>query len=321
MNNLNVIIDLINNLQSIMTRALNLRSFDLNLLVLFDALMSEGNVTRAASKVAVTQSAMSNALSRLRYLFKDELFVRTAKGMEPTPRALELGPSVRSILQQTTRLLTSDLQFDPMTSVDRFSCRMSDLIGSLILPPLMSRLVSESPGLSLEVTHISPDATVNALESDQLDMAISMHLNHKSTVQSQPLFSDRMVCLVRNGHALSSGKMTMKKFLSYGHLRVAMSPTDIRFVDSVLADEGLSRNVTLTVPHWLLVPQILSSTDLISVMSERTAKNLIQSGVVVRPLPFNAEVFFWTLYWHRRYDHSRSHAWVRNKIIETAECL
>lgn len=301
------------------TKALNLRSMDLNLLVLFDALMTEGHVTRAANKVAVTQSAMSNALSRLRYLFKDELFIRTARGMAPTPRALELGPQIRTILLQTARLMDSDLQFDPASSKLHFTFRMSDLVGVLLMPPLMTVLGIEAPGMTFEMVHISPEETLASLESDQLDMAISMLLTHNKTVSSEPLFSDRMVCLVRKGHPLATGKMTMNKFLSYGHLRVAMSPTDIRFVDNVLANEGLARNVMLTVPHWLLVPQILISTDLISVMSERIAKKFSNSGVVARPLPFTSEVFNWTLYWNRRHDHGKAHEWLRGKMIQISK--
>lgn len=297
-----------------MNSLFNLRSVDLNLLVFFDALMTERHVTRAANKVAVSQSAMSNALGRLRHVFRDELFIRTAKGMEPTPRAIELEPSVRAILQQTTRLMASDLYFDAATSERQFICRMSDLVGSLVLPSVMARIRTAAPGLTVEVLHLPPEKTVTALEADQLDLAVSMHLRHKNTIRSEPLFTDRMVCLVREGHPLSTGTITMKKFLAFSHVRVAMSPTDIRFVDSVLGEQGLQRKVALTVPHWLLVPRVLVSTDLITVMSERAAQRFVDSGTVMRPLPFPTEQFDWTMYWHRRYEHSRAHQWLREQM-------
>jgi DNA-binding transcriptional LysR family regulator len=297
-----------------MNSLLNLRSVDLNLLVFFDALITELHVTRAANKVAVSQSAMSNALARLRHVFRDELFIRTAKGMEPTPRAIELGPLVRAILQQTTRLMASDLYFDAPTSERQFICRMSDLVGSLLLPSVMARIRTEAPGVTVEVLHLSPEATVTVLEADQLDLAVSMHLRHTNTIRSEALFTDRMVCLVREGHPLSTGTITMKKFLAFSHVRVAMSPTDIRFVDSVLGEQGMQRNVALTVPHWLLVPGVLASTDLITVMSERAAQRFVNSGTVMRPLPFPTEQFDWTMYWHRRYEHSRAHQWLREQL-------
>jgi DNA-binding transcriptional LysR family regulator len=301
-----------------MSKSLNLRSVDLNLLVFFDALMAERHVTRAASKVAVSQSAMSNALARLRHVFRDELFIRTARGMEPTPRALELGPAVRAILQQTTRLMASDVFFDAASSERQFICRMSDLVGSLVLPLLMSRLKTQAPGVTLEVVHLSPEDTLAALDADRLDVALSMHLHHRNTIRSEPLFSDRMVCLMREGHPLAKGTMTLKKLLSFGHVRVAMSPTDIRFVDNVLADKGVERRVVLTVPHWLLVPRVLAGTDLISVISERAAKTFVGEGTVMRPLPYTSEQFSWTMYWHRRYEHSGAHQWLRDAL--TASC-
>ena len=302
-----------------MSNALNLRSVDLNLLVFFDALMAERHVTRAASKIAVSQSAMSNALARLRHVFRDELFVRTAKGMEPTPRAMELGPAVRSILQQTTRLMASDAFFDAATSERQFVCRMSDLVGALLLPPLFARLGTHAPMLSLEVVHLPPDETVSALEGDRLDVAVSMHLHHGSSIRSDPLFTDRMVCLMRDGHPLATGAMTFKKLLSYGHVRVAMSPTDIRFVDSVLAERGMQRKVVLTVPHWLLVPRVLASTDLVTVISERVATTFLERGMVMRSLPYASEQFQWTMYWNRRFEHSRAHQWLRESIVASCE--
>lgn len=304
-----------------MKNAINLRSVDLNLLVFFDALMTERHVTRAAEKVAISQPAMSNALSRLRLVFRDELFVRTAKGMEPTPRAVELGMRVRAILQQTTRLMTSDVQFDPSTSEREFSARMSDLVGILILPRLMARLRTEGPGISLDTVHLSPEHTIDALETDRLDIAVSMELEHTSAIRSETLLNDRMVCVLGKNHPLVAGRLTLKQFLSYPHLRVSMSPTDIRFVDRVLASKGQERKIALNVTHWLLVPKILEETDLLAVMSERAAQRISEPGTVIRPLPFATPNFSWQLYWHRRYEHSRAHQWLRTQFHEVARSL
>ncbi len=304
-----------------MVTAINLRSIDLNLLVFFDALMTERHVTRAADKVAISQPAMSNALSRLRVVFKDDLFVRTAKGMEPTPRALELGLHVHSILQQATRLMTSDILFDPGSSERVFSARMSDLVGILILPRLMARLRAEGPGISLDTVHLSPEQTIEALEADRLELAVSMELQHTSAIRSEKLFTDRMVCVLGKDHPLAAGKLSLKQFLSYSHLRVSMSPTDIRFVDSVLAGKGLQRKIAVNVTHWLLVAQILEETDLLAVMSERAAQRITGAGIVIRPLPFSTPSFSWQLYWHRRYEHSRAHQWLRNQFHEVVKSL
>ncbi|SDE93795.1 transcriptional regulator, LysR family [Variovorax sp. CF079] len=304
-----------------MNSGINLRAVDLNLLVLFDALMAESHVTRAADRVGVSQSAMSNALARLRFLFKDELFIRTSRGMEPTPRAVELGEGVRSILQQTSRLMASDVSFDAQKSQHQFVARMSDLVGSLVLPALMGRLSHAAPGVSLDVVHMSPEKTVEALELDQLDVAVSMDLTHGNTIRYVDLLEDKMVCLMRQDHPMAGRRLTLERFLASQHVRVSMSPTDMRFVDSVLAEQGQQRKIMLNLPHWLLVPQVLQQTDYIAVMSERAALRVVGADLVVRPLPFQTESFAWRLYWHKRHEHSRSHQWLRTQLEEVCAAV
>ncbi|WP_257221808.1 LysR family transcriptional regulator [Pseudomonas atacamensis] len=298
----------------IVEAGMNLRSIDLNLLVIFDALMAERHVTRAAQRIPMTQPAMSNALARLRHVFKDELFIRSGGIMEPTPRALELGEAVRQILRQTERLMSSDVGFDPATSEREFTGRMSDLTGYLLLPRILSVLSIQAPHSSLEVLHMSPDRSIKALETDQLDFAISMQLRHNTSICSEPLFSDQMVCVMREGNPLAEGELTLERFLRAEHLRVAMSPTDIRFVDNVLADKGFSRNVVAKVPHWLLVPPILQKSNMIAVISGKLAEKFMESGLAIKPLPFGSEPFSWDIYWHRRNDNSAAHQWMRNLV-------
>jgi DNA-binding transcriptional LysR family regulator len=293
---------------------MNLRSIDLNLLVIFEALMTERHVTRAAQKIPMSQPAMSNALMRLRHLFKDELFVRGAGGMEPTPRAEELGEAVRQILRSTERLMSTEISFDPLNAERSFSARMSDLVGYLVLPRALKELRAQSPGVTLDVLHMSPDRTLKALEADQLDFGLSMELRHTENIRSEPLFDDQMVCVMRAGHALAGGALSMDSFLNAEHIRVAMSPTDIRFVDNVLANKGLARKVVANVPHWLLIPAILQETNMVSVISKKLAARFSQELLSVQPLPFHSAPFSWTIYWHRRNDNSLPHKWIREVI-------
>lgn len=293
---------------------MNLRSIDLNLLVIFDALMAERHVTRAALRIPMSQPAMSNALARLRHVFKDDLFIRSGGTMEPTPRAVELGESVRQILRQTERLMMSDVGFDPATAEREFTARMSDLIGFLVLPRILKALSTQAPRITLDILHMSPERTVKALETDQLDFGLSMQLRHTANICSEPLFSDQMVCVMRAGHALAEGELTLARFLQAEHLRVAMSPTDIRFVDNVLADKGYARKVVTKVPHWLLVPPILQESNLVAVISGKLATRFVSSDLAVRPLPFESEPFSWDIYWHRRNNNSPAHKWIRDLI-------
>lgn len=298
---------------------MNLRSVDLNLLVALNALLTEMNVTRAAESVGLSQPAMSNALSRLRHIFKDDLLVRGPNGMQPTPRAVALAEPVRQVVRQIERVLSSEAAFDPATSSRIFTVRLSDLLGFLLLPPLFALLQDESPELGLDIVHLSPAATVEAIERDQVDLAISMGLVHASSIRSEVLMRDRMVCVMRSGHPLSRDPLTLDAFLQARHVRVSMSPTDLRFVDAALARLGVDRKVALNVPHWLLVPHILRESDLLAVMPRRFALSLQQQQLTTRDLPLPSEPFDWSIYWHRRHDGDPALRWLRLRLAEVAK--
>ncbi|OXS21024.1 LysR family transcriptional regulator [Pseudomonas rhodesiae] len=293
---------------------MNLRAVDLNLLVIFDTLMKERHVTRAALKVPMSQPAMSSALSRLRLLFKDDLFIRVGGCMEPTARAIELSVGVTRILREAERLMTSEVLFDPASSDDHFTGRMSDLITYLVLPTLSGLLSRQAPGMRMDITHIPIDQTLARMESDQLDFAISTQLKHTSNIVSEPLFMDRLVCVMRDGHKLSGAELSMQEFLKADHLHVAVSQHDVRFVDNVLAEQQVSRRITLTIPHWLSLPAILCETDMISVISERLASTFVDKALVIKELPLSMPSFSWDLYWHKRNKNTAAHAWLREQI-------
>ncbi|NBA93624.1 LysR family transcriptional regulator [Pseudomonas sp. R5(2019)] len=293
---------------------MNLRAVDLNLLVIFDTLMKERHVTRAALKVPMSQPAMSSALSRLRLLFKDDLFIRVGGSMEPTARAIELSVGVTRILREAERLMTSEVLFEPALSADHFTGRMSDLITYLVLPKLFRHLSEQAPGMRMDITHIPIDLTLARLESDQLDFAISTQLKHSSNIVSEPLFMDRLVCVMRSRHPLSDAELTMESFLNANHLHVAVSQHDVRFVDNVLAEQQLSRRITLTIPHWLALPAILCETDMISVISEKLANTFVDKTLVIKELPLSMPSFSWDLYWHKRNKNTAAHAWLRELI-------
>jgi DNA-binding transcriptional LysR family regulator len=289
---------------------MNLRSIDLNLLVALDALLLERHVTRAADRVGLSQPAMSNALSRLRGMFSDELLVRTATGIEP----------LRQVLRQVERVLESDLGFDPSTTARIFTVRMSDILACLILPLLMAGRPRKAR-IGYNVLHLPPAQTVDALERDEIDLAISMGLDHSNAIRSEKLLQDRMVCIMRKSHPVVRGGFTLEGFIAQEHMKVSMSPTDVRFVDDMLADFGQQRKVVLNVPHWLLVPHVLKTTDLLAVMPGHLAAALMDSSLRMEELPFRSAPFHWMMYWHRRYDQSRANNWLRDQVRATCKGL
>jgi DNA-binding transcriptional LysR family regulator len=296
-----------------------LRSVDLNLLVALDALLSERHVTRAADRVGLSQPAMSNALGRLRGLFADELLVRTATGMQPTPRALELIEPLRQLLRQVERIMESDSGFDPAATRRTFTIRMSDILACLLLPQLMAR-GRAAPGIGFNVLHLPPGQTVEALERDEIDLAVSMGLDHSNAIRAQALLRDRMVCIMRKSHPIAKRKtIAFDDFIAQAHVKVSMSPTDLRFVDDVLGARGCQRRIALNVPHWLVVPHVLKRTDLLAVMPGHLAATLMDDGLKMFELPFRSEPFSWRMYWHRRYDQSNAHRWLRAHVRRVCE--
>lgn len=299
---------------------MSLRSLDLNLLVALDALLSERHVTRASKRIGLSQPAMSNALGRLRRVFNDELLVRTATGMKATPRAQELVDPLRQVLRQVERVLEGDSSFDPRTSDRAFNIRMSDVLACLVLPALIAKRPTTSH-LGFNVLHMPPAATLSALERDEIDLAISMGLDAPNSIRSGTLMDDHMVCLMREGHALAGRRFSLERFLAHGHVKVSMSPTDMRFVDDVLAGLGHRRRITLNVPHWLVVPHVLKATDLLTVMPGRLAAAIMDDGLHQRALPFPSAPFAWTMYWHRRHDRSQANLWLRAQLKEVCTSL
>src|SRR5262245_11049951 len=301
-------------------KSMNLRAIDLNLLVALDALLTERHVSRAAVRIGLSQPAMSNALSRIRTLFRDDILVRTPHGMEPTPRALELAGAVRSVLRQVERTFERESDFDPGNSSLLFRLRMSDVIGFLFLPGIIAALETVAPNVALEISHLPPSETLDALDSDRIDLAVSMGLQHSGAIKEFPILEDRMMCLVRDGHPLQS-KNDLETFLAYRHLRIAMSPTDSRFVENVLASLGRHRDVAINIPHWLLAPTLVRVSDLVAVMPGRLAQSVIREkkGLAIVKLPFATERFDWTIYWHRRHDMRAAHIWLRELIATVAK--
>lgn len=286
-----------------------LRTFDMNLLAAVEAFVLERNVTRAAVRLGLTQPAASNMLRRLRELFKDEILVRTPRGMAPTVRALELTTELQPILHRIQNIFESKILFDPATSTSQFRLRLSDLLESLLLPGIVSHIGQQAPHVSVSVSHLPPEATIESLETEKIDIAVSTGLACPNSIRSSLLFRDRMVCVMRSDHELAKRKLSIERFLEARHVRVSISTTDERFVEGALRDIGKSRMIALHVPHWTVVRGVLRETDLLCTMPQSYARQL-GSGLVLRELPFDSIDFDWEIYWHSRNDTSPSRLWL-----------
>ena len=162
---------------------------------------------------------------------------------------------------------------------------------------------------------MSPDATVDALECNDIELAISTRLDTPKSIAAEPLFEDRLVCVARPGHPGMANLSGTDSFAALPQVRVSQGPLDDRFVDRQLAAAGLERNVVLSVPHWLTVPTIVTHTDLIAVMPTSIAQRLVPAhGLAQFPVPLGGDPFAWSLYWHRRHTADPGHEWLRQAV-------
>ena len=295
---------------------MSLHKTDFNLLKAFDALMQTRHVTRAAQLAGIGQPGMSAALSRLRETFQDDLLVRQGGEMVPTPRALALEPDIRRVLREIGRLVEEPDNFDPRASTRCVPIRLSDLLSRLLLPGLLECLSRDAPGMELEILHLSPDATVDALEQNRIELAVSTDLRAPKSIRSEFFFRDRVVIAARGDHPDLVRLGTLEGFLATSQIKVAQSPIDDRFADRQLASLGRRRHVRATVPHWLAVPDIVAQSDLVAILPHSIAsKTQAQYGLALLEPPFPDTTFDWSLYWHRRLADDPAIRFLRERIM------
>jgi DNA-binding transcriptional LysR family regulator len=251
---------------------IDLHRADLNLLVVFQLLLAERHVGRAAKRLALTQSAVSHALGRLRDLFGDPLFIRHPKGVEPTARALTLAPAIADILARAQSLLVSPA-FDP-TLPCSFTIATIDLTIPTVIVPLIEHLRRVAPAIDVRVVPLVREHVVAAFDRQEIDLAILNFPDPPKRVASRPVLKDRYVGIARRGHpGLKRKPLTAKAYAALPHLLFSPRGDAKGFIDQPLAQlSGRSRRVVMTVPHVLAVPLIVACTDLVTVLAERIAR-------------------------------------------------
>jgi DNA-binding transcriptional LysR family regulator len=298
---------------------MNLRSIDLNLLVIFDALMAEQSIAGAARKVGLTPSAMSHALHRLRQTFDDELLERTGRGMVPTPRALDLWRSVGAALQQVQRAVEQQLEFDPSTFERSFTVRISDYFSRCVMPRLCARVRAEAPNITLVVDYLQGDGPGSDNPGD-LQIRVCAD-DWGPDYRQQRLLSNRFVVAMRPGHPSARQEMTLDLYLSLSHLIV--SSVGARMIDDRLTREGLSRRIALAIPSLAGVIAVLEHSDLCAVLPELWLKLYCEPGrLATAMLPIAGADFTIDLIWRAQDERDAGHRWLRQLIVdEVAICV
>ena len=296
---------------------MDLHGIDLNLLVAFDALMAERSVTRAGARIGRTQPAMSAALSRLRALLRDELFVRGPTGLQPTPRALDLADPLGHALAQIQRTLEFTQAFDPRSSAATFSLGLSEHPTFALLPRLVEVLQEVAPAVVLRVRSFTArDEAVTMLDAGGVDLTVSVPPTVTTgRILTQPLFDERFVCIVRKGHAAAQAPLSLQTFVSLSHLLVSPEGDRFGYVDAALAKLGLTRRLALTLPHMQAVPALIARSDMIStVMAGAVAASGHADGLCVLDPPLDLDRVPFVMSWHRRNDLHPAQRWFRDCI-------
>lgn len=301
---------------------MNLQTIDLNLLLVFEALMSERNVTRAAKRLGLSQPAMSNALTRLRRTFDDPLFLRTTAGMTPTPLAQSLSGPVSGALAQLRDVLEEKREFDPAASEQVFHLLTNDYVEILLLPRLLQTLSEHSSRVRLRLhrprTLFEPPSA-SAL-TDSFDLAIGFYadtLTLDSSIRSEKLWEEKNVCITGERHPTVRGKITLRQYAEAARVAVFYKDQGPGVIDTLLAQKGYHRQAVIQVPHFASIPFAVADTELIAAVPERLAAKFCgQLKLQVLPLPFNLPPFRMTLLWHERFHNDPAHQWLRGLILE-----
>lgn len=291
-----------------------MRHQEINLLLVFDAIMTEGSITRAAERLAMTQPAVSNAVSRMRGAWKDELFVKDGRNIQPTQYAQNLWKQVRSPLKELQEAVDPG-QFDPSTATRSFRLAAADVLIDMVWRPLRQLIETQAPNINI---FAHPYNIVNGeqlLHDAEVDLVIGGAPSESRLIVNEHLFQVNYVCVMRPDHPLASGEFTLEQFANAEHLFVSLSGDIEGIVDQVLMQFGLRRRVAMSVNHFAAVAPLLTDSNLIAVVpSTPVAKDILSGDLAVRLAPIDIPTKPVMCLWHRRQEQDLGLMWLRERV-------
>jgi DNA-binding transcriptional LysR family regulator len=292
-------------------------NFDLNLLTILHVLLEERNVTRTGERLGRTQSAISNALKRLRDHFDDPLLVRAPDGLSPTPRAAELAPIVARIVRDADAAIAPREGFDPATAEADFAIGAPDRFNLPIFLPLLEHLGRVAPGIAMNLRTTDRDYAIRLIDEGQIDMAVGWFDATPPHLERRLAFEDRFVCLCRRDHPLADlgTRLSLDDILRYSHLVVSSTGDRRAAFDAVLERHGVRRTIAATLMSFTIVPEFLLGSDLIGVFTHRTAEYFVKHyPLATAPVPLEVTPIANHVIWHSRFNADEAHRWLRQRI-------
>jgi DNA-binding transcriptional LysR family regulator len=310
-----------------------LRHFDLNLLKVFDVVMAERSLTRAAQVLSLTQPAVSNALRRLREALGDEVLVRQGRSLQATPKALLLWPQVRETLARL-QLALAPQPFSPAATVRSFVLTMADATASQLMPGLVQDIMRQAPGVSLRTVPLTTRDPRPMLEEGEVDLALghfpaalaAIGLQRQSgqavRFAHQRLFSSDYVCVMRAQHPLANKRLSLDAFCEAQHALVSFSGRAYGLIDEALASVNRSRRVVLTVNQFFTTGSVVAHSDLLAVMPRHFVQVTgFAPQLAVHELPFEVPPIHVDALWHQRQDSDSAQAWLRAQVQAVAQAV
>jgi DNA-binding transcriptional LysR family regulator len=298
----------------------NWGAFDLNLLIVFDAVMQDRSVTRAGSRIGLSQPAMSHALNRLRHMLKDDLFVRTPDGMVPTPRAEMLAQPLRNALSEM-QLALEPVAFDPAKADRHFTLAVNNYAAVVLAPPLVAAVTAAAPSVRLD---LRPSGTLDLfqqMDRGDLDLVLGRDDDPVERFARTDLLEDPFVMVMRRGHPAIRRKLSPAAFAALPHLEISSSGEDTGFIDRWLAKNGCQRHIALRTPY-LSAASVLVQSDFVATLSRRIAQEFVRNHPLeIRQPPYESPRVRTTMLWHRRLDRHPAHHWLREIIVSLAKGL
>jgi DNA-binding transcriptional LysR family regulator len=296
----------------------NVKDIDLNLLVVFDAVMRTRSLTAAGQQLGQAQPTISHALGRLRQICGDQLFVRAHRGIEPTPYALQLADPVANALDLLNAGLSKPARFDPATARTTFTLLMSDVGQTILLPRLVRRAMAEAPNICIVAAHVERDGYAGLLQTGKADIAIGALPHLRAGFFQQKLFQDRYVCVVCEKHLTIGSSISMEDYLAGKHVGIMSSGFSDVELNRALSLKGRSRRLAVKVPHFLAAPALVPDTELIVTVPSRVLGALPdRRGIKVVELEAKTPALAVHQYWHERSHDDDASRWLRGIVAET----
>jgi DNA-binding transcriptional LysR family regulator len=296
---------------------MNLKDVDLNLLVVFNELQKHGRVSAVAQSLGISQPGVSNALARLRKLLGDELFLRTSRGMVPTPYAESLAQPIADALSALLVTLSARARFDPARSERAFVIGVNDVGETYFLPRLMRALDGAAPGVTIRTVRTTSINVKDEMERGRIDLAMGFLPGLKSGFFQRKLFSQPYVCVFRRGHPLARTGVSARRFRAAEHVAIVSEGTGHGVVDEVIEQAGIRRRLRLTVPHFMAVGPVLAATDMIAVVPRRFADCACEPfGLATAPCPVKIPESVINVFWHARSHREPANQWLRQVVVD-----